>query len=132
LSSTQRGDRLNGSPDRRARRYVGRVDGTLTTTPGKYKIELFGAFTCDASNHGEGAPYLGSKTVTVPVPASGDQATVPWSATIRSAGGLFRMPPLITATATDNSGDTSEFSECVAYFDDTIFADGFDPAFIVL
>jgi len=111
--------------------YVGRAAGTLTTTPGKYKIELFGTFTCDAGGHGEGAPYLGSRTVTVPVPVSGDQGTVNWSTTIRSAGNPFVMPPLITATATSNSGDTSEFSLCVPYIDDTIFADGFDPAFII-
>jgi hypothetical protein len=67
----------------------------------------------------------------VPVPVSGDQGTVNWSATIRSAGSPFLMPPLITATATGNSGDTSEFSLCVPYIDDTIFADGFDPAFVV-
>ena len=33
----------------------------------------------------------------------------------------------ITATATDQAGDTSEFSTCMSYLNDTIFADGFDP-----
>ncbi len=33
----------------------------------------------------------------------------------------------ITATATDPAGDTSEFSACVSYLNDVIFADGFDP-----
>jgi len=112
--------------------YSGRAGGTLTTTPGTYKIEVFGTFTCDNGGHGEGAPYLGSATVKIPAPASGNENTAPWVAAIRSAGGLLRMPPLITATATDSAGDTSEFSACLPYFDDTIFADGYDPAFIVL
>ena len=34
----------------------------------------------------------------------------------------------ITATATDAAGDTSEFSACMPYLNDTIFADGFDPS----
>lgn len=111
--------------------FEGRASGTLTTTPGNYKIEVFGTFACDASGHGEGAPFLGSTTVTVPVPVSGDQATANWAATIRSPKPLL-LPPWVTATATDAAGDTSEFSVCVPYVDDTIFADDFDPAFVIL
>jgi len=34
----------------------------------------------------------------------------------------------ITAAATDANGNTSEFSACVNYVNDTLFANGSDPA----
>ena len=111
--------------------FRGIATGTLTTAPGDYTIEVFGTFTCDSSGHGEGAPFLASRRVNVPLPSTGDQNTKNWSIPIESPGApLLRMPPLITATATDAAGNTSEFSTCEPYIDDTIFADGFDPVIL--
>ncbi len=81
------------------------VQGTLTSTPSTtFTVEFFRSPTCNSSGSGEGATYLGSSTEVVtdgggnasfdvPVPASG-------------AG------TVVTATATDPSGNTSEFSQC--------------------
>lgn len=113
--------------DARGGRYSGQVSGTLITTPGDYKVEIFGTFSCDTSNHGEGAPFIVSHKVTVPLPASGNQNSRDFTIAISAPGQpLLSMPPFITATATDAVGDTSEFSLCIPYIDDTIFADGFE------
>jgi len=60
----------------------------------------------------------------LPTPGIGDQGTANFSPTIKLAllGGRS-----ITATTTDAAGDTSEFSACLTYVDDTIFADDFEP-----
>jgi len=109
--------------------FRGTASASLTTTPGDYKIEVFGAFTCDDSHHGEGAPFIASRTIRVPLPASGNINTKDFSIDIAAPGEpLLNMPPLITMTATDVAGNTSEFSRCEAYVDDTLFADGFDPS----
>lgn len=113
--------------------FSGVVKGTLTTTPGDYIVEIFGTFACDAGNHGEGAPFIASRKVNVPLPSSGDQNTKTWTIAMTAPGEPFlKMPPFITATATDVAGNTSEFSVCVPYVDDTIFADSFDPVLLIL
>jgi len=107
--------------------HDGRISGSLTSLPGTYTVDLYSSSNCDGSSYGEGARWLRGVSVIVPAATSGDQATKNFSAS-------FSLPdpqslsatPVITATATDAAGNTSEFSACHAYVDDVIFADGFD------
>lgn len=104
----------------------GTISGTLTSTPGDYRIELFASAACDASGHGEGEVYLGHSTIKLPNITVNGQTTVSFNMTVQNA--FLQVPGvMITATATDNSNDTSEFSACFPYTDDTIFANGFQP-----
>jgi CSLREA domain-containing protein len=82
------------------------VEGTLnsaaTTT---FTLEFFASGACDPSDHGEGAVFLGSAMVTTD--GAGDASFTETLATAATAG------EVVTATATDPSGNTSEFSPCV-------------------
>jgi parallel beta-helix repeat protein len=109
--------------------FTGTATGNLTTTPGDYDLEVFGVMTCDASGFGEGDFYLGSSTVTVLTPPSGDQDTAPWSFAL-SLPGPIHLPPFLSATVTDSNGNTSEFSNCFPYTDDQIFVDGFEQSLL--
>jgi len=82
------------------------IGGTLNSRPyGTYRLEFFANSACDPSGYGQGERYLGAKTVfadafgnvtfTAHVPLAPSSAT-----------------PIVTATATDASGNTSEFSHC--------------------
>ena len=111
----------------------GTINGMLTSTPGDYRIELFASPTCDPSGYGEGEIYLGHTAITLPNLTANGQTTVSFSFTTNS---FFLQVPgeVITATATPVSGgavnDTSEFSACFPYTDDTIFANGFEQGFL--
>jgi hypothetical protein len=82
------------------------VQGTLTAAPNTtYTVEFFANTVCDPSGFGEGQTFLGSITVT----------------TDNTGSATFSVPLLgvlsgqfITATATDPSNNTSEFSNCLA------------------
>jgi hypothetical protein len=101
----------------------GHISGTFTSKPGPYSVTLYASQTCNASGNGEGQYSLTSDFVQVPVPVIGGQATAAFD--IDLSGFDFADNPVITALAQDSSGDTSEFSQCFNYIDDTIFADGF-------
>lgn len=78
------------------------VKGTLNSLPNAtYRIEFFGNGVLDASLHGEGETYLGFINVTTN--ASGNAS---FDAPVASGG-------LITSTATDAAGNTSEFSQSI-------------------
>ena len=82
---------------------AGGVQGTLNSIPNAtFRIEFFGNAACDASGNGEGATLLGTTSITTD--ATGNAAIPLFSAT----AGQF-----VTATATDGSNNTSEFSNCV-------------------
>jgi hypothetical protein len=104
----------------------GHVSGTLTTTGGDHVVDVYVSPDCDASGHGEALVWLKGKTVTVTVPQGLDQGTAPFdiAVAIQPPSGLGNGWSII-ATATDAAGDTSEFSACTAYANDTIFANGF-------
>jgi parallel beta-helix repeat protein len=79
------------------------VTGTLNSKAGTaFSLDFYASPSCDALGYGEGATYLGSTSlstdggcngsfdIVIPVPTSG----------------------VVTATATDPAGNTSEFSAC--------------------
>ncbi|HLG16764.1 MAG TPA: BACON domain-containing carbohydrate-binding protein [Blastocatellia bacterium] len=82
------------------------VPGTLNSIPSTmYTIDFYSNSLCDDSGFGEGATFLGSTTATT----DGSGVAI-FSATLPVAtiGG-----EILTATATDPNGNTSEFSACV-------------------
>jgi len=82
------------------------VRGSLNSSPGMvFTIEFFASPVCDGSGNGEGQTFLGATAVTTD--GSGNaviDVTLPTSA----------FGQVLTATATDAAGNTSEFSGCVA------------------
>ncbi|HZT60235.1 MAG TPA: LamG-like jellyroll fold domain-containing protein [Pyrinomonadaceae bacterium] len=83
------------------------IQGTLNSFVGAtFRVEFFSNPSCDPSGNGEGQVFLGS--VNVPTDSSGN-ATIKATLPVAVASGQS-----ITATATDATGDTSEFSACVA------------------
>ncbi|MFV2066546.1 MAG: beta strand repeat-containing protein [Pirellulales bacterium] len=82
---------------------VTHVVGTLNSTPNTpFELDFFASRSADPSGFGEGQGYLGSAVVTTD--ASGDAAFVETFSAVTVDGDF------ITATATDPSGNTSEFS----------------------
>ena len=80
------------------------VDGTLNSTPSSsFTVQLFANSACDTSLHGEGDLLVG--TVDVNTDATGDGS---FTVSI----GDRPVGTVITATATNAAGSTSEFSEC--------------------
>jgi parallel beta-helix repeat protein len=92
------------------------VAGSLSSTPSTaFVIDIFDTTACDLSGYGEGEKYLGSVNVTTD--ASGNGTFVFTPSTAIPAGHFA------TATATDPSGDTSEFSRCGAKTADELTQD---------
>ncbi|MHB1558854.1 MAG: beta strand repeat-containing protein [Isosphaeraceae bacterium] len=80
------------------------ITGTLTSVANRtYRVEFFSQATGDPSGYGQGQTYLGYATVTT---NGSGVATI--NATL--AGVSLPLGQAITATATDPSGNTSEFS----------------------
>ena len=81
------------------------IQGVLSSQPGTiYALDFYGNMECDASGFGEGEHYLGSTTVTTD---AGGNASFSVNFVTTS---FWRRS--FTATATDPSGNTSEFSPC--------------------
>src|SRR5262249_35220591 len=83
------------------------VNGTLNSAPNTtYRVEFFSNAACDSSGFGEGEAFLEAINVT-----TNPNGTASFNAQLSTLVPLGRS---ITATATDPSGNTSEFSRCVA------------------
>ncbi len=82
------------------------ITGTLNSVPNSpFVVELFSSSTCDPSGYGEGAKHVGWISVTTDAACGASfTATLP----VALVEGEF-----VTATATDGTGNTSEFSACV-------------------
>ncbi len=104
----------------------GYVSGSLTTTGGSFTLDFYASGSCDASGHGPGLNWLGSTSLTVTVPMGVDEGFSSFNVRLTPDISLLNGT-VITATATNGNGDTSEFSACATYLNDTIFANGFEP-----
>lgn len=84
------------------------VQGTLNSTANStFTLHFYSNASCDASGNGEGQSFLGSATTTT---AANGNAT--FNVTV---AGTASPGQVITATATNSTGNTSEFSACVIY-----------------
>ena len=82
------------------------VSGTLNSAASTtFRVEIFSNSACDSFGFGEGATFLGAFDVSTD---GGGNASFGPTAFAIPAG-----EPVITATATDPAGHTSEFSSCV-------------------
>jgi hypothetical protein len=81
------------------------VQGSFNSTPSRvFTLDFYSSAACDASARGEGEIYVGSGAVmTEPY------GPVPWNVRLAT----LVAGKVITATATDGHGNTSEFSNCV-------------------
>ncbi len=78
---------------------------TLTSTPNTtFDVDFFVNTTCDGSDFGEGERYLGTAQANTDGTGNGGAAIRIFE--------IFTRDALITATATDPNGNTSEFSPC--------------------
>jgi hypothetical protein len=80
------------------------VDGALQVIPNSpYSLEFFYSPACDSSGFGEGRTYIDSLIVQ----SAATQATFEFALSPAAPAGY-----VVTATATDDGGSTSEFSNC--------------------
>ncbi|HVF57922.1 MAG TPA: SBBP repeat-containing protein [Pyrinomonadaceae bacterium] len=83
------------------------VQGTLNSTPGTtFSLQFFANATCDSSGNGEGQTLIGETQLT-----TDDNGGASFNSTLPMATAVGQF---VTATATDPSGNTSEFSACRA------------------
>ncbi|NQV49100.1 MAG: T9SS type A sorting domain-containing protein [Candidatus Marinimicrobia bacterium] len=88
------------------------MSGQLSGHPDStYRIEFFSNDECDPSGFGEGQIYIGYTDVM-----TGAAGSVSFT---HSLPGSFPSGTIVTATATDEDGNTSGFSECITSFDAT-------------
>jgi uncharacterized repeat protein (TIGR01451 family) len=81
------------------------IKGTLDSKPGaQFTIEFFSNTDCDSSGNGEGEKFLGSMMAT-----TDGNGRASFTSPVPAPTG-----ELITATATDADGNTSEFSKCTS------------------
>jgi hypothetical protein len=85
------------------------IQGTLNSTPNtKFNLQFFNSDPCDASGNGEGVVDIGASSVTTD--SSGNAV---FSSNLSDGTSQAHPGSFVTATATDPSGNTSEFSPCV-------------------
>jgi CSLREA domain-containing protein len=77
------------------------ISGILDSPSGSYIIEIFSSNVCDGSNYGEGRNYRTN------------YQTSGGAFSFTADPGTFTAGQIITATATDSDGNTSEFSRCL-------------------
>lgn len=83
----------------------GTIEGSLKSAAAStFTLEFFSNDTCDPSRYGEGQIFLGAKVVT-----TDGSGNVDFTASVAT----FPAGKSITATAIDDSGNTSEFSACI-------------------
>lgn len=102
----------------------GQVIGSVTTHSGTYVMQAFSNETCDATGYGEGQTLIGTKIIDLAGPP-GSGGFVQWDMPVSAQHDLKGR--FISTTWFDADGNSSEFSNCVAYqLCDTIYAHDFD------
>jgi hypothetical protein len=82
------------------------LNGRLRGAPNvQQTIDVYSSTSCDNLGFGEGGVYLGSTTATTDANGTTTFAAGPWAPVAGTSA--------YTATATDASGNTSEFSQCM-------------------
>jgi len=82
------------------------IQGSLNSAPNTaFSIEFFDNHQCHPSGNGSGETFIGSTNVT-----TDGNCAAPFSVTL---GVNVQPGHVVTATATDSAGNTSEFSRCV-------------------
>jgi CSLREA domain-containing protein len=110
---------LTGVDDREDSATVtGSLDSSAATT---YRVQVFAADSCDPSGYGPGQDFVGTALVTTDGTGHG-------SFTLTTDP--FDPTKVLTATATDPDGNTSEFSACLPIdtTPPTVSIDGANPA----
>jgi hypothetical protein len=96
----------------------------LNSTPNtKFDLEFYSSGACNQSGHHDGDSYLASSSVT-----TGGDGNVSFNFSIPFGPGRVHPGAFITATATDPSGNTSEFSPCTLVSDSDQLSFGADPS----
>lgn len=106
----------------------GVITGTLASTNGAYFIDAYSSQRCDASGYGQGETFNGDFFRLISNAPSGNNGSVSFSLPFNVEAGGNLAGRVITLTATDSIGNTSQFSACHAYQCDVIFRHGFDSA----
>jgi hypothetical protein len=95
---------LQNYPNLTSANSGGSISGVLASSVnGTFVLRFFSSAACDGSGNGEGRTWIGSTSVSTNANGSG-----PFSAEV----GLLTVGEAVTATATDEAGNTSEFSAC--------------------
>jgi uncharacterized protein (TIGR02145 family) len=94
-----------------------KVSGSLNSTKSalSYKLEFFANKVADNNGYGEGQTYLGSTTVTT----NNSTGNATFTVTLPT---MTKYGDVITSTATDPSGNTSEFSQAIGGLQNQILA----------
>jgi CSLREA domain-containing protein len=79
---------------------LGSIDSATSNSTYPITIEFFSNSSCDPSGHGEGETFLGAISVSGP------------GSFIATFAVSLPLNSVVTATATDSAGNTSEFSAC--------------------
>ncbi len=100
---------------------VYKVQGTMASTAGGYTLRFYSTLTCDESGYGEGARFLGARSLDL---LGSGQVSANFTATLDNSISLAANE--ITAVASDASSNTSEFSACVSFDPGLLFRNGFE------
>lgn len=105
--------------------HAGEVSGVLESANGSYLIQFFRNAACDADGFGEAQTWVGQVQVSIGNATANANGSASFRADIAGPGNLFDT--FITAIATDEEGNSSEASACIAYEEGPqIFRDDFE------
>lgn len=100
----------------------GGLERVASTLPMTYTLDFYISASCHATGHGQGSLYLGSAVLASANSTNGTLLT--FQRTL--IGVEVPVGAVLTATATDQVGNSSEFSACVSVVGDAIFASRFE------